>query len=82
MAAERGIARQNANKLQAELLAVTDPVANGQQAAFGVRPKAIGDTEIRIRGEAEKLGPVVPRGFLVLLSFQPAEGEFGPERTA
>ena len=26
--------------------------------------KTVGDTEIRIRGEAEKLGPVVPRGFL------------------
>ncbi len=67
---KRAIARQNANKLQAELLALTDPVANGQQAAFGVRDaKAIGDTEIRIRGEAEKLGPVVPRGFLSVVQF-------------
>ena len=26
--------------------------------------KAVGDTELRVRGEAEKLGPTVPRGFL------------------
>ena len=32
---------------------------------MGVRDgQQIGDTEIRIRGEAERLGPVVPRGFL------------------
>src|SRR5262249_57205595 len=34
-------------------------------AALGVREgKTVGDTEIRIRGEAEKLGPLAPRGFL------------------
>src|SRR5262249_41288584 len=50
-----------------ELTALTDPVANGP-IAHGLRDsKAIADTEIRIRGEAEKLGPVVPRGFLSLL---------------
>ncbi len=50
-------------KLQRELLALTDP-ANGN-VALGVRDaKDVGDTEVRIRGEAEKLGPVVPRGFL------------------
>src|SRR5262249_11004924 len=44
--------------------ALNDPAAHGQ-AAFGVRDsKAVGDTEIRIRGEAEKLGPLAPRGFL------------------
>ena len=58
---------QKMNKLQDELLALTDPAAHGQ-AALGVRDgKTIGDTEIRIRGEAEKLGPVVPRGFLSLV---------------
>lgn len=36
--------------------------------AFGVRDSAtVSDTEIRIRGEAEQLGPVIPRGFLGLL---------------
>ncbi|MDB5310742.1 MAG: Planctomycete cytochrome [Gemmataceae bacterium] len=51
-------------KLQGDLLALTDPAARGH-AVHGVRDaKAIGDTAVRIRGEAEKLGPVVPRGFL------------------
>src|SRR5262249_36327348 len=60
-------ARQRINKLQDALLALTDPAANGP-GTMGVRDgKTIGDTEIRIRGEAEKLGPVVPRGFLSLL---------------
>ncbi|HSI63059.1 MAG TPA: PSD1 and planctomycete cytochrome C domain-containing protein, partial [Candidatus Saccharimonadia bacterium] len=51
-------------KAQADLLALTDPAARGN-AVHGVREsKAIADTEVRIRGEAERLGPVVPRGFL------------------
>jgi hypothetical protein len=51
-------------KLQAEYAALTDPVARGF-AVHGVRDsKTIANTEIRIRGEAEKLGPAVPRGFL------------------
>jgi len=61
------VMRQEMTKLQNELLALTDPAAHGQ-AALGVRDaRTIGDTEIRIRGEAEKLGPSVPRGFLSLL---------------
>ena len=53
-------------RLQNELLALTDP-ANGK-VALGVRDaKAVGDTEIRVRGEAENLGPIVPRGFLSVL---------------
>jgi mono/diheme cytochrome c family protein len=51
-------------KLQADLNALNDPAARGF-AAHGVRDgKQIGDTEIRVRGEAEKLGPTVPRGYL------------------
>ncbi|VTS02881.1 PSD1 and planctomycete cytochrome C domain-containing protein [Tuwongella immobilis] len=51
-------------KLQGELLALTDPASRGF-AVHGVRDAAvIADTEVRLRGEAEKLGPVVPRGFL------------------
>ncbi len=51
-------------KLEADLLALTDPAARGL-AVHGVRDaKTIADTEVRVRGEAEKLGPVVPRGFL------------------
>ena len=50
--------------LQAELLALTDPAAQGH-AVHGVRDaKTPADTEVRVRGEAEKLGPAVPRGFL------------------
>ncbi|HTN02883.1 MAG TPA: DUF1549 and DUF1553 domain-containing protein, partial [Planctomycetaceae bacterium] len=56
--------RQKMNRKQAELNALTDPAARGN-VAHGVRDaKSVGDTEIRVRGEAEKLGPVVPRGFL------------------
>jgi hypothetical protein len=51
-------------KLQGEFLSLTDPVAQGF-AVHGVREgKVIGDTQVRIRGEAERLGPVAPRGFL------------------
>ncbi|QEL17111.1 PSD1 and planctomycete cytochrome C domain-containing protein [Limnoglobus roseus] len=51
-------------RLQGELNALTDPAQRGL-AAHGVRDaKAIADTEIRVRGEAEKLGPTVPRGYL------------------
>ncbi len=56
--------RQRLTKAQQELTALSDPAAHGE-AAYGVRDaKEVSDTEIRIRGEAEKLGPVVPRGFL------------------
>ena len=51
-------------KLQADLNALTDPAARGY-AVHGVRDaKTVADTAVRIRGEAEKLGPTVPRGFL------------------
>lgn len=61
------VARQKMNKAQQNLLALTDPAVNGQ-VAYGVREgKNIGDTEIRVRGEAEKLGPSVPRGFISLI---------------
>ena len=54
-------------RLQNELSALTDPAVNGK-VALGVRDaKTVADTEIRFRGEAEKLGPVVPRGFLSVL---------------
>jgi hypothetical protein len=60
--------RQRMEKLRTELMALTDPAASGQPVALGVRDaKAVGDTELRVRGEAEQLGPVVPRGFLSLI---------------
>jgi len=51
-------------RLQAQLLGLTDPAAHGY-AIHGLREgKSIADTSIRIRGEAERIGPTVPRGFL------------------
>jgi mono/diheme cytochrome c family protein len=65
---KRVSAQQEVQKLQEELFSLTDPATNAQ-VALGVREaNTVGDTEIRIRGEAEKLGPVVPRGFLSVLS--------------
>ena len=59
--------RLKMEQLQGELAALTDPAAQGK-VALGVREaKTVGDTEVRIRGEAEALGPVQPRGFLSLL---------------
>jgi hypothetical protein len=51
-------------KLQKEWLSLTDHGTLGF-AIHGVRDaKQIADTNIRVRGEAELLGPLVPRGFL------------------
>ncbi len=60
--------RQRMNKAQAELNALTDPAVQGA-VAMGVRDATtIGDTEVRLRGEAEKLGPLVPRGYLTAVA--------------
>jgi mono/diheme cytochrome c family protein len=64
---KRLVARQKWNRAQQELLNLSDPAVLGE-VTYGVRDaKAIADTEIRVRGEAEKLGPVVPRGFLSIV---------------
>ncbi len=56
-------------KAQGDLMALTDPAARGL-AVHGVREgSAIADTEVRIAGEAERLGPTVPRGFLTVFEF-------------
>ncbi|RYD39791.1 MAG: DUF1553 domain-containing protein, partial [Verrucomicrobiaceae bacterium] len=48
-------------RAQGELMALT----NAGEAVHGVSDaKTVSDTPIRIRGEAERLGPKVPRGFL------------------
>src|SRR5262249_34690395 len=58
------IAQEKLKQLQKALDALAEPVAFGPMA-LGVRDaKTVGDIELRIRGEAEQLGPVVPRGFL------------------
>ena len=56
--------RKQINKIQSELVALTDPASFGPVAMGARDAKTVGDTEIRIRGEAEKIGPTVPRGFL------------------
>lgn len=58
--------RQKMNRAQQEWMALTDPAASGDVAMGARDAKQVADTEIRVRGEAEKLGPVVPRGFLTL----------------
>jgi hypothetical protein len=56
--------RLNYEKLQADYTALTDP-ASRANAVHGASDAAkVADTEVRLRGEAEKLGPTVPRGFL------------------
>jgi Protein of unknown function (DUF1553)/Protein of unknown function (DUF1549)/Planctomycete cytochrome C len=56
--------RLELDKLQGQLFALTDPAERGL-AAHGVRDaEKVGDTELRVRGEAEKVGPLIPRGFL------------------
>ena len=69
---KRAAARQRLTKLQNELQSRNDPALLAE-VAYGVRDAAkVSDTEIRIRGEAEKLGPVVPRGFLGLVTWEGA----------
>jgi hypothetical protein len=58
------VARQKMEKLQSDLRTLMIPISTGP-VALGVRDaKNVSDIEVRIRGEAELLGPVVPRGFL------------------
>jgi cytochrome c553 len=66
---KRAVARQKVNRLQAELAKLNDPAAN-EPVALGVRDaKTVGDTAVRIRGEAEKHGLLVPRGLLSVVQF-------------
>jgi cytochrome c553 len=56
------------DQAQQEYLELADPTLQGD-TAVGVRDaKEIADTEYRIRGEAEALGPIVPRGYLSLVT--------------
>jgi cytochrome c553 len=74
------IAQEKLNRLNDELAALTDPGVQGR-AAIGVREsKSIGDTEIRIRGEAEKTGPPVHRGFLTAFEV-PGARSVNPEQS-
>jgi hypothetical protein len=79
-----GVPRQQAFRLkyeclQTELLDLTDPGSRGN-AAHGLREsKNIADTEVRLRGEAEKLGPRVARGFLTAFDV-PSTPKIAPDR--
>jgi hypothetical protein len=74
-------ARKRVNKLQKQWVEMTDPAAGDAEVALGVREATkLGDTEIRIRGEAEKLGPVVQRGFLSVLQF-PDQPQVNPHQS-
>jgi len=67
-------------RLQAELSNIADPASRGF-AVHGVRDsKTIADTEVRIRGEAERLGPTVPRGFLTTFNV-PNTPKIAPENS-
>ena len=69
------------NKLQNQLSVLTDPAANGAELALGVREaRTVGDTEVRVRGEAEKLGQSVPRGFLKIVEF-PSQPKVNPKQS-
>jgi hypothetical protein len=46
------------------LLALTDPAERGLGVHGAREGVVIADTAVRIRGEAERIGPTVPRGFL------------------
>jgi hypothetical protein len=66
---KRQVARQRMLRLQRELAALMDPAADGL-GVIGVRDAAtVGDTQIRIRGVAENLGPTVPRTFLSIVQW-------------
>jgi mono/diheme cytochrome c family protein len=61
-------------KLTADLHALTDP-AERALCVHGVRDaKTPADTEVRIRGVAERIGPTVPRGFLTTFTVPDAPG--------
>ena len=66
--------------LLTELLTANDPGTLGY-AVHGVREsQSIGDTAIRIRGEAERIGPTAPRGFLSAFAV-PGAPQLNPEHS-
>ncbi len=73
-------ARQKVNKIQQELVLLSDPAAHGAVAMGARDAKAIADCEIRIRGEAEKIGPAVPRGYLTAFDV-PGAPRINPEQS-
>lgn len=67
-------------RMQSELMRLTDPAARGY-AVHGAREgKAISDTAIRLRGETERMGPVVKRGFPTVFAVEGA-AEVNPDQS-
>ena len=65
--------RQRWTRAQQEFERLSDPARTGK-VAMGLRDaEVIGDTQLRVRGEAEQLGPVVPRGFPTAVEVPGAE---------
>src|SRR5262249_29623235 len=60
-------------RLRGDPDALTDPAARGHAVHGASDAAKVADTEVRIRGEAEKLGPAVPRGFLSTFDVPGAE---------
>ena len=74
------IARQKLTKAEQDLGGLKDPAAYGS-VTYGLREsKKIADTTIRIRGEAEKQGPTVPRGFLSVIEY-PGQPKVNPSQS-
>ena len=73
-------ARQKVNKIQNELVLLNDPAGRGPVAMGARDAKIIGDCDIRIRGEAEKIGPTVPRGFLTAFEV-PGAAKINPQQS-
>ncbi len=67
--ARRAKARQKLNELQALVTRANDPSGFGSMAMEAREAAIVADAAIRIRGEAEKHGSVVPRGFLSVVHF-------------
>jgi cytochrome c553 len=67
-------------RLRARMASLTDPAARGH-AVHGARDaKKVGDTEVRVRGIAEDLGPKVPRGFLTAFEV-PGAAKVSPKQS-
>lgn len=73
-------ARQKVNKIQQSLVLLSDPAAQGPVAMGARDAKIIADCEIRVRGEAEKVGPSVPRGFLTAFAV-PGAPKVNPQQS-
>ena len=71
----RFLARQKQRQLQqleAELRSAQAAGAGGGNTAVGVKEGRVADCKVHVRGETDKLGPEVPRGFISLIQLPQA----------